>query len=356
MKPSDLSVGMIDFFSSLLPGAIAAFLIFSYALDPTSFPALSSTGSWSVFLVSAYLLGQVVSALGESVFKRVQERYNGLRRRESPELRKTADHQMRTELRVVAAAAGIEPNALTDTFWWAGSVVRSRTPHAGPEIDGLIARSKLFRALVVVSPLAFLMPMGGLLPKALVVAATAAFSAWRALALRWAATERTFEYYLAGSLDGSDSAADRKGDNPQRFDLLEDHFGLALGADEAAYRERITLYVAHKDREGDDVETVEEWITKAETVLSRVGGGATSDKVRGAWLGDRATPIHEDTTLVYSYAEPESIVRSVAALRRFLVDYGTGANQGEVALSLENPDGSWFFRIPRSEFPDGTDS
>ncbi len=34
----------------------------------------------------------------------------------------------------------------------------------------------------------------------------------------------------------------------------------------------------------------------------------------------------------------------------------TEANQGEVALSLENPDGSWFFRIPRSTFGDESES
>ena len=136
-------------------------------------------------------------------------------------------------------------------------------------------------------------------------------------------------------------------------DIIEEQFGLALGATGAAYRERLTLFIAHLDREGAPVKDLASWVEGAEAVLSHVGGGATSLKVRGAWLGGRATPLHEDTTIVYSFAEPTAILRATADLRKFLFDYGRGANQGEVAVSLENPDGSWFFRIPRSTFLEG---
>lgn len=135
--------------------------------------------------------------------------------------------------------------------------------------------------------------------------------------------------------------------NTEYIDIIEKDFGKALGATSTAYREKVTFFIAHKDRHGEDVLNIEEWVQKAETVLSEVGGGATSSEVRGAWLGDRPTPLHEKTTLVYSYAKPQSILDYTEELKNFLNEYGEGTNQGEVSLLLENPDGSWFFKIKR---------
>ncbi len=134
------------------------------------------------------------------------------------------------------------------------------------------------------------------------------------------------------------------------FDIIENEFGEALGALESAYREKVTLYIAHLDRNGKLILDVEGWIKRAESVLSRIGGGATSLLVRGAYLGNAIDPLHEPTTLVYCFAEPRSIVNSVHQLRDFLHLYGQEANQSEVVLSLENPDGNWFFRVPRKVY------
>ena len=100
------------------------------------------------------------------------------------------------------------------------------------------------------------------------------------------------------------------------IDIIEEEFGKALGATEAAYREKVTLYLAHKDRKGSPVPDIESWIQQAESVLSGIGGGATSLKVRGAWLGDRPAPLHEGTTLVYSFATPQAILDSVKKLKK----------------------------------------
>ncbi len=134
---------------------------------------------------------------------------------------------------------------------------------------------------------------------------------------------------------------------PRYVDIIESEFGRALGAKATIYNEKLTLFIAHKDRAGNQVPDVDAWIDDARELLSNVGGGATSLPVKGSWLGPDGL-IHEDTTLVYSYAPPEAIEASVEALREFVLRYGKEANQGEIAVLLENNDGDWFFSIPIS--------
>ncbi|WP_437986613.1 hypothetical protein [Sorangium sp. So ce117] len=129
------------------------------------------------------------------------------------------------------------------------------------------------------------------------------------------------------------------------IDIIESQLAAQLGSVGVAYTEKVTLFIAHKDRDGADLSNVVFWIQEAERALSYVGGGATSLQARGAWLGERDTPLYENTTLVYSYAPPAAILENVPRLRDFLHRYGREANQGEVALLLENTDGQWFYRI-----------
>lgn len=135
---------------------------------------------------------------------------------------------------------------------------------------------------------------------------------------------------------------------PPYVDIIESELAANLGARPVTYNERVTLFIAHRDKDGNAVPEVAQWVTRAETVLSRIGGGATSLEARGAWLGDRQLPLHEPTTLVYTYADPAEILRHVGELKRFALEYGRETMQGEVAILLENPDGDWFFRIPLS--------
>ena len=132
---------------------------------------------------------------------------------------------------------------------------------------------------------------------------------------------------------------------PTYLDIVEAEFGEALGARPAAYSEKLTLFVAHRDRTGAPVQNVERWVDDARALLSTIGGGATSIPVRGSWLGPDGL-IHEDTTLVYSYAAPSAIEGKVRELREFALRYAAEANQGEVGVLLENNDGDWFFSIP----------
>src|SRR5689334_728944 len=73
MKPSDVFVGVIEFFSALVPGAIAIFLLItSNWINFKEFEAPNrhlqiewgSPEGWTVFLVTAYLLGLLIAAIG----------------------------------------------------------------------------------------------------------------------------------------------------------------------------------------------------------------------------------------------------------------------------------------------------
>jgi hypothetical protein len=78
MKPSDLYVGVIDFFSTLIPGGIAVLFVLNSAQGDTLrrwiFRQESSTENWVVFLVLAYVLGHLIAALGEAVLDPIYRR------------------------------------------------------------------------------------------------------------------------------------------------------------------------------------------------------------------------------------------------------------------------------------------
>ena len=133
---------------------------------------------------------------------------------------------------------------------------------------------------------------------------------------------------------------------PKYVDIVEEEFGAALGAKPTASSEKLSFFVAHKDKAGVPVPDIESWITRVEKALSDIGGGATSMEVRGAWVGGPNGVVHETTTLVYTYAQAEAIEAKAAGLRELAWAYGTTTNQGEVGILLENNDGDWFYSIP----------
>lgn len=129
------------------------------------------------------------------------------------------------------------------------------------------------------------------------------------------------------------------------IDIIETQLTQKLGASDVLYTEKVTLFIAHKNSNGETLINIADWIFEAERVLANIGGGSTSVQVRGAWLGQRDQPLHEETTLVYSYATPQAILDNIVMLRHFLHRYGRESVQGEVALLLENTDGQWFYRV-----------
>jgi len=69
MKPSDLFVGVIDFFSTLVPGAIAAFFLSSEMPTPAGWPSIEhgSAEGWVVFAVVAFSFFCLMLVVQQSV-------------------------------------------------------------------------------------------------------------------------------------------------------------------------------------------------------------------------------------------------------------------------------------------------
>ena len=69
IKPSDFFVGVVDFFAVLLPGAALVYLFRPFLTDdvPIDWLPSTSTQSWVLFLVLAYIVGHLLHALGSQL-------------------------------------------------------------------------------------------------------------------------------------------------------------------------------------------------------------------------------------------------------------------------------------------------
>jgi hypothetical protein len=197
VKPSDAFLGVMDFFSTLVPGAVAAFLLLYQNTQVVPLPkgrpiTWGSAEGWAVFLVGAYLLGHGITAIGSLLLdKPVYDRLY-VRWKQSKELLCAASELKERQLQSLGVRQ--RPDEISNVFWWAGNVVRLRSPSATTEIEALQAQSKLFRSIVII-----LLAMAMWWPclHLGIWLAAIALSLWRYCKLRLDATERTYEYFLA---------------------------------------------------------------------------------------------------------------------------------------------------------------
>ena len=302
MKPGDAFLGVIDFFSTLVPGAVAAFLLLNEYQDllvrPTNWPLTwGSKEGWAVFVVSAYLLGHAIVAVGSVLDKLIYDRiyvrwkrteyvgwldYDAMRKnkhaqnnrwlkpkiaetnkkREQPNKlanakiaetwtrwRKRWALRLRLRLRIhwkrvkvvarkldrphpllsvakilknlqlfdLLQGTGQSSKDVSNAFWWAGSIVRLKSPAGTTEIESLQAQSKMFRSIVVIL-LAMLLwaPFGSQgrdlfrfswLWLSFFWVSFFCLSVWRFCRLRWDASERTYEYFIGVALPTDFTAA-----------------------------------------------------------------------------------------------------------------------------------------------------
>jgi hypothetical protein len=189
-KPNEFFVGLVDFFSILLPGALLAFLfkgpaekqIFGVILPPIR----TQAEGWVAFVFAAYLLGQYVSLTGATFMDWIYDHTYLLYRRRKGDLR----YDKAKEL------AGAYRN-LAGVLKWAGAYVRLHNADAALEIDRFEATSKFFRSLFVVLLIygvTFASCHGW---SALVVTiALLALSFWRFCNQRWKFTEFSYLYFI----------------------------------------------------------------------------------------------------------------------------------------------------------------
>lgn len=152
-KPSDLFVGLVDFFAVLLPGAV---LTFALQLAEVRFlnqllANRSREAKWIAFVVASYLLGHFIFLIGaaflDNLYDAAYAKRQGIKRR----------------WRLLNHVAGIKREALQDAhqienhFKWARAFLKLNKPEAAVDIDRLEANSKFFRSMVVVAAAGWIM-------------------------------------------------------------------------------------------------------------------------------------------------------------------------------------------------------
>ncbi len=225
LSPKDFFVGIIDFFSVLLPGAVLTYFLRDKVADqilPTHLSQLSPTESWLIFAVSSYLLGHFVFLLGSwldefyDVARRLtlNQRIRRLVRTDTlmgkfprtllwlvfkQEQDIAVDRVARIKEIYLKPLAG---KKAVNTFQWAKARLTLEKPEALAVVQRFEADSKFFRSLVAV--LILLPLLGGwnrgwkfltldvaLIPLAL----------WRFMEQRYKATNQAYWFIL--TLEGA---------------------------------------------------------------------------------------------------------------------------------------------------------
>lgn len=172
-EPQKFFIGLTDFFSILLPGALLAWLVKGWGdslplVNATT--ALEGPAGWAAFLFAAYILGNIVFLLGAML----DGPYDWLRKR-------TLDRQIKalagsgkllpwwqrlltrvafpgernialnraTQLRR-ASLRGVQAEEAINTYQWAKAWLRVESPASVAEVERFEAHSKFFRCLAMV--------------------------------------------------------------------------------------------------------------------------------------------------------------------------------------------------------------
>jgi hypothetical protein len=202
-KPSDFFVGVLDFFSVLLPGALLAYLGRDFAdkhvfVAPLTAPRGPVEG-WVAFAFASYLLGQFTFLVSATFMDDLYDHsYLKYRRRKADALFEKAKELQGSD------------KSLAGPLKWANAFVRMHSAPMGDILDQLEATSKFFRSVTVVLVIfAIVLLFWGRPGAALVCAVLVLFSFWRFANQRWKFTELTYLCFIQMSKSpaASDSVA-----------------------------------------------------------------------------------------------------------------------------------------------------
>ncbi len=220
-EPQKFFIGVIDFFSVIMPGALLAFLL-KDSLAPLLGPGidrLQGAEAWAAFLFAGYLLGQLIFLLGSLL----DDSYDRLRRLcEWGQLQRMVKGQPLAPVwkrrcaeflfssssdAAVIQAGRIKVRALQplaaeraiNTFQWCKAVLSKEHPQGLMSVQRYEADSKFFRSFVVI--LIFLVPIYWVSAYRLdqlifVLALLPALSYWRFVDQRFKATQLAYAYVL----------------------------------------------------------------------------------------------------------------------------------------------------------------
>ncbi|HYT66393.1 MAG TPA: NUDIX domain-containing protein [Vicinamibacterales bacterium] len=226
-EPQKWFVGLMDFFSVLLPGALLTYMLKDAAgpfILGVRYESLRATEAWAVFLVSSYLFGHIVFLLSSWL----DEGYDWLRARTLNKQFRALARGGRLPNRLVRfivwlvfkrerdlaldraialkkkALAPLEAQSAVNTFQWAKALITMQSPESLTTLQRFEADSKFFRCLAVVLLALELQWLAQPHHRRLAAAGAAllVLSLWRYMELRYKATNQA--YWTVITLAGRD--------------------------------------------------------------------------------------------------------------------------------------------------------
>lgn len=173
-EPQKFFIGLIDFFSILLPGVLVTYLMkWEYLLATDEYATLVDTKGWIAFLFSSYLLGHFIFLLGSllldnHVYDTIREATDQgqiSRLAKGKTLSPTLAKRLNALLikRISDKAVGqvvrikgryldpLKASSAINAFQWCKARLTLEHPEALTEIQRFEANSKFFRSLLIVS-------------------------------------------------------------------------------------------------------------------------------------------------------------------------------------------------------------
>ena len=216
--PQKLFIGLMDFFSILLPGALLTYLLMDQVgpvLLAERYGKLAGAEGWAAFLFASYLFGHLIFLLGSWLDEfydwargytlNVQIRRLALRDKLLPwplrlglwaVFRSESDHAAhRTEQVKKRLLSSLQADRAVNTFQWCKVWLNVESQPCLQAVQRLEADSKFFRSFVVVLAVVLITwpwhhPDSPLL--ALGVAALLLLALWRYMEQRWKATNLAY--------------------------------------------------------------------------------------------------------------------------------------------------------------------
>jgi ADP-ribose pyrophosphatase YjhB (NUDIX family) len=147
-KPSDVFVGVIDFFAVLLPGAIIVALaaphLPPFVLGPDGIvPNPTGSERWVAFIVAAYAAGHILFFVGSALDSTL---YDPLRRWA---IRPEKDLAFMEASKIKDSFLPAFNDKVVNVFQWSKARLRLTAPEALMEVERFEADSKFFRGLLV---------------------------------------------------------------------------------------------------------------------------------------------------------------------------------------------------------------
>ena len=251
-EPQKLFIGLIDFFSILLPGALLTYL-FKDRAGPRIFGdhyyKLAGTEGWAVFLFSSYLVGHFIFLLGswildDHIYDRMRtatyaEQIKRLGKGEKlsarwarwlavrffkPDLDKTVRQAVRIKEHYLDS---LYASSSINAFQWCKARLTLGHPEAIATVERFEANSKFFRSLVVVLCLLVFWELGMRRPlNALAVAVLLLLAFWRYVDQRVKSTNQAYWYII--TLEGSSDSGVKQQPNLSKVDDLSHAGGVVV--------------------------------------------------------------------------------------------------------------------------------